>query len=211
MKISIADIENLDQQYRRNFINSLAGFRQVAMVATRSLDGKSNLAIFNSLIQLGASPSLFGLISRPDSVPRDTLQNILDTKEYTINFVAVDQVEKAHQTSARYPKHVSEFDAVGFDEQTIAPFKVPFISNAVVKIAMKFEEKIDIKINGTLMIIGSIQYVEMADSMVKEDGFVDLAASEVLVSCGLDAYFSVNKLTRLSYAKPDKTLQKIEQ
>ncbi|MEY4292398.1 MAG: hypothetical protein RIQ61_775, partial [Bacteroidota bacterium] len=80
-------IEQLEQRYRTTFINSLAGFRQAVLVGTKSAEGHSNLAIFNSLIHLGAHPALFGLINRPDSVQRDTLQNIISTKSYTLNYV----------------------------------------------------------------------------------------------------------------------------
>ncbi len=88
---------------------SLAGFRQVVLVGSKSADGSSNLAIFNSLIHLGANPALFGLINRPDSVQRDTLQNILETKEYSLNYIRSSDYKKAHQTSARYGKGISEF------------------------------------------------------------------------------------------------------
>ncbi len=209
MNITKENLENFEQNYRRAFVNSLAGFRQVAMVGTRNTGGFSNLAIFNSLIHLGASPALFGLISRPNSVPRDTLQNIVDTGEYSINYVATAEMEKAHQTSARYPKNSSEFSAVGFTETTIAPYNCPFISDAVVKIAMRLEEKIDIKINGTIMIIGSIQQVVINDNYVLQDGFVNLSAANTLISCGLDAYYGTIEQGRLSYAKPDKWPVKI--
>jgi flavin reductase (DIM6/NTAB) family NADH-FMN oxidoreductase RutF len=203
MNITNKSMEEWDQNYRRSFINSLAGFRQVAMVGTYDKNGNSNLAIFNSLIHLGANPALFGLISRPDSVPRDTFSNILDTGEYSINFVDSRHADKAHQTSARYEKGSSEFNAVGFTEKKIVPFNVPFIEDAVVKIAMKFETKIDIELNGTILIIGSIQYIEIDNSMVGQDGFVDLSMADTLISCGLDAYFTTKPLARFTYAKPD--------
>lgn len=209
MIITTEDLNALDQEYRRSFVNSLAGFRQVAMVGTKSVEGVSNLAIFNSLIHLGARPALFGLISRPESVPRDTLTNILETGEYTINFVKAADVEKAHQTSARYAKGVSEFTAVGFDEEYVDAIIAPFIAGANVKIGMKFETKIDIELNGTVMIIGSVQYIEIDDLLVSEDGFVDLAAAETLLSCGLDAYFTAQPIKRLSYAKPNSWPTKI--
>ena len=66
------DLEQLEQHYRRTFVNSLAGFRQAVLVGTISSEGNTNLAIFNSLIHLSANPSLFGLISRPNIVQRDT-------------------------------------------------------------------------------------------------------------------------------------------
>lgn len=202
MRINIKEIEQLELQYRKAFINSLAGFRQVVLVGTKSVEGYTNLAIFNSLIHLGANPALFGLISRPDSVQRDTLQNILDTKEYTLNYIRAAQYKKAHQTSARYDKSISEFDKVGFMPFYHSGCHAPFVQDAVVKIAMRFEESIPITINGTILIVGSIMQVDINDEMVGGDGFINLSASEVLISQGLDAYFVSNEIGRLPYAKP---------
>lgn len=202
MRIKKTEIEQLEQRYRTAFINSLAGFRQAVLVGTKSSAGITNLAIFNSLIHLGANPALFGLISRPDSVQRDTLQNIMDTKEYTLNYIQAAQYKKAHQTSARYDKNISEFEQVGFLPFYHADSFAPFVEEAVVKIAMRFEESIMIPINGTVLIIGSIINVDINDGIVGEDGFVNLSASEVLISQGLDAYFVSSEIGRLPYAKP---------
>ena len=196
------DIEQFEQRYRTAFVNSLAGFRQAVLIGTKSVDGDTNLAIFNSLIHLGANPALFGLINRPDSVERHTLQNIIDTKEYTLNYVGAVYYKKAHQTSARYAKGISEFDEVGFKE-IYHPFcKAPFVEEAIVKIAMKLEDIIPIPLNGAVLIIGSIVQVEMDASMIGPDGFVELSEAEILISQGLDAYFVSKKLGRLPYAKP---------
>lgn len=196
------DIEQLEQRYRTAFINSLAGFRQAVLVGTKSVDGHTNLAIFNSLIHLGSNPALFGLINRPESVQRDTLQNILETKEYTLNYIRSAQYQKAHQTSARYDKGVSEFEQVGFDELYHPSFYAPFVQDAVVKIAMKFEDSIPIPLNGTIIIIGSIMHVDMDASMVGADGFVALSEADILISQGLDAYFVTKPVGRMPYAKP---------
>ena len=196
------DIENLEQQYRTAFINSLAGFRQAVLVGTKSVGGFTNLAIFNSLIHLGANPALFGLINRPDSVQRDTLQNILETKEYTLNYIQSAEYEKAHQTSARYESGISEFEKVGFNEMYHPSCSAPFVANAVVKIAMKLEDIIPIPLNGTILIIGSVMQVDIDASMVGPDGFVALSEADVLISQGLDAYFVSKAIGRLPYAKP---------
>jgi len=196
------DIEQLEHRYRTAFINSLAGFRQAVLVGTKSVDGHTNLAIFNSLIHLGSNPALFGLINRPESVQRDTLQNILETKEYTLNYIRSAQYQKAHQTSARYDKGVSEFEQVGFDELYHPSFYAPFVQDAAVKIAMKFEDSIPIPLNGTIIIIGSIMHIDMDASMVGADGFVALSEADILISQGLDAYFVSKPVGRMPYAKP---------
>jgi flavin reductase (DIM6/NTAB) family NADH-FMN oxidoreductase RutF len=195
-------LNQLEQRYRTAFINSLAGFRQAVLVGTKSTEGNSNLAIFNSLIHLGANPPLFGLMSRPDTVQRDTLQNILDTKEYTLNYVQAVHFEKAHQTSARYDKGVSEFEKVGFKETYNHSSLAPFVNEAIVKIAMKYEQSIPITLNGTVLIIGSVMQVEIDASLVGTDGYVALSDADVLISQGLDAYFVPKLIGRLPYAKP---------
>ena len=196
------DLDNLEQRYRTALINSLAGFRQAVLVGTTSTNGYTNLAIFNSLIHLGANPALFGLINRPDSVQRDTLQNSMETKEYTLNYIRAEQFEKAHQTSARYDKEISEFEKAGFEPFYHPHCKAPFVKEAVVKIAMKLEDIIPIRLNGTILIAGSITQIDLEESMLGADGFVDLSKADVLISQGLDAYFVSKSIGRLPYAKP---------
>ncbi len=195
-------IEHYEKLYRTTFINSLAGFRQAVLVGTRSEDGYANLAIFNSLIHLGANPALFGLMSRPGTVQRDTLQNILETGAYTLNYIPASYYKQAHQTSARYDRNISEFVKTGFHEVYQPGFAAPFVEESPVKIAMKFEEKVDIPISGTVLLIGSILQVELDNSMVNPEGFVELSAGEIVISQGLDAYFISQELGRLAYAKP---------
>jgi flavin reductase (DIM6/NTAB) family NADH-FMN oxidoreductase RutF len=195
-------IEQLEQRYRTTLINSLAGFRQAVLVGTQSSEGHHNLAIFNSLMHLGAHPALYGLINRPDSVQRDTLQNIISTKAYTLNYVRAADYKRAHQTSARYDKEISEFEAVGFEPAYLPSCTAPMVKNAVVSIAMQLEEIIPIAINGTILIVGSVQQIHIDEQLVEKDGFVSLSEEQVVISQGLDAYFVPSPLGRLAYAKP---------
>jgi hypothetical protein len=67
---------------------------------------------------------------------------------------------------------------------------------------MKLEDTITIPLNGTILIIGSIQQIEIDNKLVGQDGFVNLSQAEVLISQGLDAYFVSKAVGRLGYAKP---------
>jgi len=209
MKLNKSDIENLERRYRGTFINSLAGYKQTFLIGTQTVEGFQNLAIFNSLIHFGANPALYGVLFRPDTVQRDTLKNILDTGFYTFNFIETKDWEKAHQTSAKYETGVSEFEAVGFQAEVSDTFFAPFVKESPIKIGLKFESKIDIPLNGTILVIGSLETIEVAENLVSADGFVDFEKANILGSIGLDAYFEPKILGRLSYAKTDKWPQKI--
>ena len=202
-------LQTQDSRYRATLINSLAGVKQAFLIGSKSTSGHSNLAIFNSLIHIGANPPLWGFLCRPDTVKRDTLQNILETGEYSFNFVLHSDSEKAHQTSAKYTQEESEFVAVGFEEQFYEGFSAPFVAEAPIKIGMKFVEKVDIAINGTILVIGSISFIDIDEKLIAPDGFVHLDQAELLNCSGLDAYYETRLIHRLSYAKTDKWPSKL--
>jgi flavin reductase (DIM6/NTAB) family NADH-FMN oxidoreductase RutF len=203
MIIDKETLHNYESRYRALLINSLAGVKQAILIGTQSKDGQSNLAMFNSLVHIGANPPLWGVIFRPDTVKRDTLTNILETQYYTLNFVSSHDVEKAHQTSAKYETATSEFDACGFTEVFHPHFKAPGVVEAPIKVGMKLEQKIDITINNTILIIGSIEYIDIQERIISPDGFVALEKENLLTCAGLDAYYETRLIERLSYAKPE--------
>ncbi|MEY4289469.1 MAG: hypothetical protein RLZZ30_1557 [Bacteroidota bacterium] len=209
MIIDSTQLSQFESRYRATLINSLAGIKQAFLIGTKSKEGLSNLAIFNSLIHIGANPPLWGFLCRPDTVQRDTLRNILETGHYTFNFIHQADAEKAHQTSAKFPSEESEFEACGLTQQSVQDFPAPFVAESPIRIGMKFEEKVDIAINGTILIIGSIQFIELDEQWLSVDGFVDLAKANTLTCAGLDAYFENTLLHRLSYAKPEKWPSKL--
>jgi flavin reductase (DIM6/NTAB) family NADH-FMN oxidoreductase RutF len=209
MLIEKETLDQYESRYRARLINSLAGPKQVVLVGTKSADGRSNLAIFNSLIHLGANPPLWGLVFRPDVVQRDTLKNILETGQYTLNYANTGDFEKAHQTSAKYAPDVSEFGVCGFTETYVGDFSAPFVGEALVKIGMVFEQKIDLTINNTLLIIGRIEQIDLNENWVEADGFVHLEQANTLASAGLDAYYKTELIDRLSYASTEKWPEKL--
>lgn len=203
MKITNEDILKFEKFYRVNFINSLAGFKSANLIGTISKDEKTNLAIFSSIIHVGANPPAIGFLMRPISVERHTYVNIKETKYFTINHINSDIFKKSHQTSARYLKDVSEFDACGFTPEYSDSIKAPYVKESLIKIGCRYVEEHEIKFNGTIFIVGEIFEVILPDSIIGEDGFVDIEKVNTITISGLDTYHETKRIARLSYAKPD--------
>jgi flavin reductase (DIM6/NTAB) family NADH-FMN oxidoreductase RutF len=197
------DIVMMEQRSRAAFINSLSGFKSVSLVGTSNNEGLTNLAIFNSVIHIGANPALIGMIIRPNSVNRHTLENIMETNCYTINHINKDIYKKAHQTSARYPKEISEFDAVGLTQEFHNKIKSPYVKESHIKFGLQFVEHHDLKINGTILIIGKVIEVFVPENCLTLDGVIDVEKAGTITTSGLDSYHSTNRLSRLTYAKPN--------
>lgn len=209
--IDYNQILELEKQKRVHLINSLGGFKSVALVGTSDENKNTNLSIFSSFFHLGANPPLIGMIFRPSPPERDTMRNILDTGFYTINHINESIFKKAHQTSARYDKGVSEFDATGLNSEYKNDFFAPFVVESLVQLGIEFKQKIDISINNTTMIVGEIVQIYIPENCLLEDGFIDIEKANTITCSGLDSYHKTMQLDRLSYAKPDKEITSLVQ
>jgi flavin reductase (DIM6/NTAB) family NADH-FMN oxidoreductase RutF len=202
-QITYTELMAMEQRKRAHLINSVGGFKSVCLIGTADNVGHTNLAIFSSIVHIGANPPLICFIMRPDSVERHTLNNILETGYYTINHVNETIYQQAHQTSARYPKSVSEFDATGLTAAYKNDFKAPFVKESSIQLAIEFKERIDLTINNTIMIIGEITQLYFPIDCWCEEGYLDIEKAGTISCTGLDSYHTTQRLERLSYAKPD--------
>lgn len=202
MVLTKKDILKFDKIYRAAFIISITGFKSANLIGTISSEGKTNLAIFNSVIHVGANPPLMGFLMRPVSVERHTYTNIKETNYYTVNHINKEIFKQAHQTSASYEKEISEFDACGLTPEHSKTIKAPYVKEAKVKIGLEFLEEQEIKSNGTIFIVGEVQEVILPDETVLADGFIDIEKAGTIAISGLDGYHETKRIARLSYAKP---------
>lgn len=199
-----SDISNMETRQRAAFMNSLTGFKSASLIGTIDKSGNTNLSIFSSVTHLGSNPALIGFINRPDTTERHTFENILDVGQFTISHINTAIFQKAHQTSARYPKEVSEFEAVGLTPEFLPGFRAPFVQESSIKYGLAYVEHHQLNINGTILIIGKVIEVVLPESCLRADGSIDVERAQTVAISGLDGYHSTEQIARLSYAKTDK-------
>ena len=199
---SSQDIQELSKYYRANLINSITGYKPANLIGTQSADGMTNLAVFSSVVHLGANPALIGMIVRPASVPRHTYENILETGYYTINHIHESFVEQAHYTSAKFGRDESEFDACALTEEYIADFTAPFVKESTLKMGMKMVQIIPIELNGTVLIIGEVEHLIIPDAALDDQGQIDLSQPHDVGISGLNTYYKLEKIAQFPYARP---------
>lgn len=199
---SIEQIKLMDRFTRTHFINTLSGFKSVSLIGTINKLGQANLAIFSNLVHIGADPALIGFINRPTEAAPHTLANIQETEYYSVNHIHPGIYEKAHQTSAKYPAHVSEFEAVGLRPLFRPGISAPFVEESKVQYLLKLEEIIPIKLNGTFLVVGSLQQAFIQEDIMNDDGYLAIEKANSLCSLGINGYYETNFLDKLPYAKP---------
>ncbi len=110
-------------------MTSLVAPRPIAWVSTLDGSGRGNLAPFSYYQAVCSAPPtvVLGLGRRGDGSPKDTLANILERGELTINHVGEPLVEVMNRSSAELPFGVSEWEAIGIasaPSQVVAPPRV---------------------------------------------------------------------------------------
>ncbi len=206
LHISRKQFSLMEDRYRAKLVNSLTGFKSANLIGTIDDMGNKNLAIVSSVFHIGSNPPLMGFISRPNSVERHTLENILATKAFTINSVDADIAAIAHQTSARYGKLESEFEAVGLTPFFEDGFRAPYVFESSLKIGLKLTEHHVIEANNTVLVVGEIEQCRIPQTAILPDGYVDAELMDIVAISGLDSYHVTQRLYRLGYAKPDRDL-----
>ncbi|MCF2446233.1 flavin reductase family protein [Dyadobacter sp. CY345] len=204
MHLTKEDIQNTEKIKRLNIINSITGIKPANLIGTISNDGKTNLAIFSSVIHLGSNPALIGFILRPDrEAGQHTFDNIKENGVYTINHIHESFIEQAHYTSAKFGRDESEFDKCALTEEFIANHKAPFVKESTVKLGMKIVQTIPIELNGTVLIIGEVEHLIIPDTAMDDQGQIDLSEPNDVGISGLNTYYKLEKIAAFPYARPN--------
>ncbi|MCX2719261.1 flavin reductase family protein [Lentiprolixibacter aurantiacus] len=202
MLITRTDLDKMPSRQRARLMNTLSGYKPANLIGSISDEGVSNLAIFNSVIHMGSSPPLLGLLFRPLTVRRDTYTNIKTNGCFTINAVNLPIYRQAHQTAAKYEEEESEFDKTGLKERFITGFPAPFVEESPILIGCRYASEYPIKENGTILLLGAIEIIQVKDSLLQADGTLALDKEEVMATSGLDGYALPKIVDRLNYAQP---------
>ena len=202
------EFENLDSFYRSNLVNSVVGIKQANLIGTISKSGITNLAIFSSVVHLGSNPALIGFFNRPVSYPpKQTLNNILETKHFSINQVNHLIAKRAHATSYKFQESESEFKECNLTELFIDGFETPFVEESFVSIGLNFKNKYLIAENGVTMVIGEVQHIVIKNrDYINENVEVDIEKSNSVGVTGNNSYYKCANFMKNEYIRSGDTV-----
>lgn len=198
-----ADFQKLAKIPKINLINGCTGYKSANLLVTKSKDNLTNVAIFSSITHLGSEPALLGFILRPTTVQRNTYQNIKENLYFTVNHVTAAMITDAHHTSASYDEFISEFDKTNLEEEYVDDIAIPFVKGSPVQLLCKYVNEYEIKENGTIHLIASIEQINVAENIVQKENWLRLDLENVVTVNGLDAYCLPKVINRFEYARPD--------
>tara|TARA_B100001029_G_C15058175_1_gene456094 strand:+ start:1063 stop:1725 length:663 start_codon:yes stop_codon:yes gene_type:complete len=198
-----------ESRKRARFVNSLSGFKSANLVGTHHPEFGDNLSIVSSVVHLGSTPPMMGFVLRPPGEESHTYNNIKSTGVCTLSHVNEDIIEESHQTSARYSRGCSEFDEVGLTPRMVSGWVAPCVEESKVKMGLSLVEDTELA-NGCRFMTCAVEWFEVESEGFCSDGYVDLHGLGGVSISGLDGYHRTPGISRLSYAKIDREIEKRE-
>ena len=135
----------------------------------------NKLAPYSFFNGIGANPPsvLFCPVNRRDGSQKDSLLNVLDTKEFAVNVVSAADAETMNRSSADYDSEVSEFEALGIEtlgSEKISPLRV---ASSLAQFECRLLQYIELADGpaGANVVIGEIVMMHVDDSII-DDGTV---------------------------------------
>ncbi|KAI0180208.1 hypothetical protein GGR52DRAFT_568958 [Hypoxylon sp. FL1284] len=161
--------------------------RPIGFVSSRSADGaKRNLAPFSYFNMVNHDPPLFVLgFAGSAAAPKDTLRNVLETRECVVSVVSEAFVEAANATSVDAPYGASEWDVSGLTPaDDCVDVRAPRVREAVFSVECRLDSHREYESRATPgKTTGCLVVLEGTRFWVREDALDEdrcLVAPEVL-------------------------------
>ncbi|MEH6393650.1 flavin reductase family protein [Pseudoalteromonas sp.] len=177
--------------------------RPIAWVSTVSSDGVANLAPYSFFTVASVNPPVLSVtqVNPSDNKNKDTLNNLLATKECVINVVSHELVEQMNQSCGNYPSSVSEFIAANI-ESTVSKFVKPLsVKASKVRYECTLREVITISkqpAGGQMMLLDVVGV--FIDDSVLVDGYINPTALQSVGKMGGNDFATTQQL--FSLARP---------
>jgi flavin reductase (DIM6/NTAB) family NADH-FMN oxidoreductase RutF len=149
-------------------------------VTSVSEAGAVNLAPYSFFNGFGANPAV--VVFSPtyrgvDGTPKDTLRNVVATKEFAISVVTWPMVEQMNLASAEYPGEVDEFERSGFTKLPGVKVRPPGVAESPLVMEGTLLQHVELgarSASGNLL-IGEILTFRVAERVLDAEGKVDPA------------------------------------
>lgn len=168
--------------------------RPIGWISSISEDGILNLAPFSFFNAVGDDPPhvMFSTV-RGNNTNKDTLNNVLATKQFVVNMVTEDTVERMNITSQPIPANENEFELAGLTPIASIKVKPPRVKESPITMECELVHHYTLenhKQGGATIIIGKIVMFHVDESVLLDNYKINL-----------ETYKPVARLAGSNYAK----------
>ena len=180
--------------------------RPIAFVSSISKKGSLNLAPYSFFNGFGANPPIVGFspaLSGRTGLPKDTLLNIKETKEFTISIVNSNMVGQVSLASCEYDRDTDEFYKTGLEKENSLIVKPPFVKQSPFVMECKLYDIVHLgnKPASGNLILGEIVMFHISEDILNNQDRVDPVLLDAVSRMG-GSWYSQSKKGLFELKKP---------
>jgi flavin reductase (DIM6/NTAB) family NADH-FMN oxidoreductase RutF len=174
---------------------AIVGPRPIGWISSLSASGVANLAPYSYFNAFAQSPHYVAFGSGGS---KNSITNVLATKEFAVNVATYDLREQMNASSAAV--NADEFELAGLVKAPCRLIAVPRVAASPANLECKLFKIVDLPDdNGDVadwMVIGRVVGIHIDDRFITE-GRVDTAAMQLIARLGYSEYATVTKAWRM--------------
>ena len=193
--------QDLEQTAIYKLLTGIVIPRPIGWISTISEDGINNLAPFSYFNAVGDDPPhvMFSTV-HSNNLNKDTLNNVLATKQFVVNMVTEDLVEQMNRTSQPIPANESEFELAGLTPIASSLVLPPRVKEC--KITMECEmvhhyQLENSKTGGATIVIGKIVLFHIDESVLLDNYKINLETYQPIARLAGSNYSKIGEIFSL--------------
>lgn len=195
------DPQELEQTAIYKLLTGIVIPRPIGWISTINEDGIHNLAPFSYFNAVGDDPPhvMFSTV-HSNNLNKDTLNNVLATKQFVVNMVTEDLVEQMNLTSQPIAANESEFELAGLTPIASSLVKPPRVKEC--KITMECEMVHNYKLEnsktgGATIVIGKIVLFHIDESVLLDNYKINLETYQPIARLAGSNYSKIGEIFSL--------------
>lgn len=165
--------DDLDQKSIYKLLTGAVIPRPIGWISSISEDGILNLAPFSFFNAVGDDPPhvMFSASGSPKA-NRDTLSNVLSTKQFVVNMVTEELAQQMNMTSHPIPSIESEFEHAGVTPIASIKVKPPRVQECLITMECELVHHYTLENNkygGQTIMVGKVVMFHVDESVLLDD------------------------------------------
>ena len=188
-------------------LKALISPRPIGWISSLSASGVANLSPYSFFNAIAELPPMVMFISAPDmreanrGGQKDSLANILETREFGVNIVGSEQAEQMVKSSQDVTADIDEFDHTSLGKKMAEKISAPLVAGAPAHLECVYYNHITLPDNGrgnhSVMVMGTIVGIHIDEAIIA-DGRVDVSRYTPVARLGYKDYTAVRDLFEMT-------------
>jgi len=186
-------------------LNAIVGPRPIGWIASLDGQGRRNLAPYSFFNCFNYRPPIIGFAS---SGWKDSVQNIVESKEFVWNLTTRNLAVQMNETSASLAHGEDEFARAGLTPAESRLVRAPRVAESPVNFECRLSQCIQLTAADgspieSWLVLGEVVAVHIDESLLEAGIYQTAKAQPVLRAGGPSAYYSISEDQRFDLVRPD--------